>query len=381
MTITPSSPFSWRAPPIDLAGLAGARPDPYDASDREEAERFIGWHRNEAKPGAFVSFSGAQQYRKENRHDGILRYLVEQGGLTPALKKWRAAPPSSEPELSLDIDELAPDSAVRDAEGRPIVRGSRLTLRATVREIAPAKVDQIRWRAPTTARTVCLQRPMTATTQPTFLRPHVAARRSHADAGGHAVRGGSPRADDFLPAALLSAAAGGGPRPGLVGTALWRAGAEVNGGPAEVSQGKLAIEATCRPRMEGPAAPKMLVTLRNITTGKEVQAQAPAIRATLELQPGTNELEIVAWNEGLEPGLRDYGTTRQRLPLIKYIPERVPPPPQVTLESVKPAPLPPSRSMAGVSSRSRAARGCARADHGGGATDRGYPGWQAAGRL
>jgi WD40 repeat protein len=138
--------FFMRDEAKDRLWLAWNPTGPYDAVDRVRAESVIGWHSNTGKPAAPASFSPAAQYRKETYRPGLLKYLVEEGNLSDALKKWNdAAPPK--PGMGLRLE--APKTQFpRDAQGRVLVQGPPLglTLHGELFDILASKVKRVRWR-------------------------------------------------------------------------------------------------------------------------------------------------------------------------------------------------------------------------------------------
>ena len=113
--------FFMRDEAKDRLWLAWNPTGPYDAIDRVRGESVIGWHSNTGKPSAPASFSPAAQYRKETYRPGLLKYLVEKGNLSDALKEWNNAP-APKPGMGLRLE--APKTQFpRDAQGRVLVQG------------------------------------------------------------------------------------------------------------------------------------------------------------------------------------------------------------------------------------------------------------------
>ena len=94
---------------------------PYDVSDRE-AERFLGWHFNPAKPDAAAAFAAAAQYREQRYRRGILRHLLSAGNLSGALATWEKEDRKRKlPEANLRLwlnEDVGLDPRQADPQGR-----------------------------------------------------------------------------------------------------------------------------------------------------------------------------------------------------------------------------------------------------------------------
>jgi WD40 repeat protein len=131
----------------DRLWLAWTPTGPYDTPDRVRAEGVIGWHSNTGKESAPAEFAPAAQYRNESYRPGLLKFLVAEGNLSGALKKWDDAP-APKPEMGLRLE--APKTGFpRDARGCVLMEGAPpkyMQLRTDLSGILPAKVKRVRWR-------------------------------------------------------------------------------------------------------------------------------------------------------------------------------------------------------------------------------------------
>jgi WD40 repeat protein len=128
---------------------------PYDVSG-PAAEGRLGWLTNTGDPAAPTTFAGADQYREQFYHEGLLGRLAETLNLNDALAAMRPPPL---PRLSLSIPE---------AEGR-FVRAGPATLRVDLENLAPSfplATAELRYRIWETGQTEEPEWIRTATTAP-----------------------------------------------------------------------------------------------------------------------------------------------------------------------------------------------------------------------
>jgi WD40 repeat protein len=263
---------------------------PYDASDPDQADRYIGWHINTGKPDAPITFSPADQHRKDYLREGLLAFLIKEGDLVPALHDYdRAKAPK--PTMSLYVPEAFPTATPVDRDGNEIVQHPRGLLRARVDDLPLDKVAWVKWqrddgdlkdfprhsegtyeadldlspdrkKVHTFHLVVCTVEDLPFTYHKTIK-----------------IR--------YLP-----------PPPKV---ALEE--------PPEVQNKDFTLKGTIQPGMEGPQAPQLKVSLR-LNGAKRPETTLPV---QLELRPGENEVLVTAENEGLLSELKELETTTRRL--------------------------------------------------------------------
>ena len=104
----------------------------YDASDRR-TERLIGWHFNTGKEDAPLPSPLPTSTARPSIGQGILKHLLIQGSLTPALKEWEKedrAKPLPNPKMNVWSDPVGPDPKLLDGRGETLVRQPQDRLRA-----------------------------------------------------------------------------------------------------------------------------------------------------------------------------------------------------------------------------------------------------------
>jgi len=92
---------------------------PYEASDRA-VEKLLGWHFNTGDPAIPVRFAGVDQYREKFFGPGLLGRLIEEGG-PPA--DW---PPLATPQMSLILRNGRGEPIVPDDHQRAVVQDRRV---------------------------------------------------------------------------------------------------------------------------------------------------------------------------------------------------------------------------------------------------------------
>jgi WD40 repeat protein len=120
---------------------------PFETSGRR-AERYVGWHFNTGDPDAPATFALIDQYRKEYYRDGILNFLVNRGDLAPALKDWsdqRKGEALPRPKMTMYADEVGPDPDKRNGLGQVIVRQLPVTVKLAIDDFPPDMLDTIQW--------------------------------------------------------------------------------------------------------------------------------------------------------------------------------------------------------------------------------------------
>lgn len=133
-----------RAEPRDWIGWSPF--GPYDSGDRK-AERWIGWHFNPTKSDAAATFdSPADQYHKEFHREGILRHLVAQGAIGPALREWDRddmRKPLPKPVMKPWIGEAGPNP--EKAGGAAVVRVAPKMLKLLVGNFPADRIAKLEW--------------------------------------------------------------------------------------------------------------------------------------------------------------------------------------------------------------------------------------------
>ncbi len=312
---------------------------PYDPGPGGTGEGRIGWQVNPNKPGQPVEYSSAAKYRKEYRRDGIVRHLVETGNLADALRAWKDEPVPP-PGLSLSINEIAPDHALRDRLGHPVVQTSELTLSAGIYGVPPAKLAGVEWQFDGGERThldedaghlrtVDLSklkwtrglhelRVIVRTVESTPVE-HVKTIRVH-----------------YMPLP-----------PSIEFSKDWlkeKFGAPM---PRElvVMESDFAFKAIAAPSENSPAGRRIKFRVRlnkkNQEKGwkdRDLGREGAEVLGTLRLQPGLNEVDVRAENDGASPDEPPLESAATPPLLVRYDPPV--PPTIVTVASVDPAPDP-----------------------------------------
>ncbi len=312
--------FFMRDEAKDRLWLAWNPTGPYDAADRVRAEGVIGWHSNTGKPSAPASFSPAAQYRKETYRPGLLKYLVEEGNLSDALKKWNDAG-APKPGMGLRLE--APKTQFpRDAQGRVLVQGPPrgLTLHGELFDILAAKVKRVRWRFDDGDWRDFDWQAETAFT-------------ADLDKANLTWRG-RPHEFSLLVETLEAAptqytrrltVSFAPPRP-----VITSAQADFQ----EVNEEAFPFKAVVTAGKDGPDAVKVRVTLRlNNGEPKVVDAK---ISEAADLVEGDNFIEVVAVNEGAPPETADAETATRRWKVRYTAPKKVAAP-TIYFESVSSA--------------------------------------------
>jgi WD40 repeat protein len=312
--------FFMRDEAKDRLWLAWNPTGPYDAIDRVRAEGVIGWHSNTGKASAPASFSPAAQYRKETYRPGLLKYLVAEGNLSDALKKWNAA---AVPKPGMGLRLEAPKTQFpRDAQGRMLVQGPPpgLTLHGELFDILASKVKRVRWRfddgdwrdfdwQSETAFTAELDKAKLTWRG----RPHefsLLVETLEAVPTQYTRR---------LPVSFAP------PRPEIT---------SAQADSLEVNAKAFPFTAAVTAAKDGPDAAKVRVTLRlNNGDPKVVDAK---IHETLDLAEGDNFIEVVAVNEGAPPETADAETATRRWKVRYSAPKKVAAP-TIYFESVSSA--------------------------------------------
>ena len=116
----------------------------YDSS-RAAADKLLNWHFNTGNVKTPTDFASLNKYRKEGmtfHRSGILKYLVERGSLSEAIKRWdvdNAPMPSLRLRISVDSKE---QTIVR---GHALVRKPLVQLKLTVDNYTPGIGDVVEW--------------------------------------------------------------------------------------------------------------------------------------------------------------------------------------------------------------------------------------------
>jgi WD40 repeat protein len=118
---------------------------PYDFSDRA-AERMLGWHQNTGDTRKPATAAPANQYRDTYYRPDILKYLTAHGSVGPALDAWKKDHPDKvrEPKLSLWFRELGPQPPA-DERGRVRIGQRKLTLALAVQDLPADRIESVRW--------------------------------------------------------------------------------------------------------------------------------------------------------------------------------------------------------------------------------------------
>lgn len=128
----------------------------YDVSS-DAAERFLGWHFNNARPEKPqpleepTTFAEARQHRKDYFRPGILSLLVAQGNAGDALERWKqleADKALPDPKMSFRLDDDVLEERVVLGQDRLLVRQppAKLGLSIVNPEFPPDRVEQIAWK-------------------------------------------------------------------------------------------------------------------------------------------------------------------------------------------------------------------------------------------
>jgi WD40 repeat protein len=123
----------------------GWNPNGQYESSAPRADRWIGWHFNTGDPQQPTRFATADQYRKEYYREGILKHLVAQGSLAPALKAWEdenRRKPLPPPRMTLWIDEVAPDPKQLAAV---VLTQPKVTLKLAVDDFPLDRLETLQW--------------------------------------------------------------------------------------------------------------------------------------------------------------------------------------------------------------------------------------------
>jgi WD40 repeat protein len=303
---------------------------PFEASGRR-AERYVGWHFNTGDPAAPATFALIDQYRKEYYRDGILNFLVNRGDLAPALKDWqdqRKTEALPRPKMTLYADEVGPDPEKRNGLGQFVVRQLPVTVKLAVDDFPTDMIDSIQWQVDGGA----LQN----------FPVGVSARERGADLellrGLHTIRA-VVKTREATPQTYTKEMMVKVVPPAPVVQPL--------AAPRQVNAAVLPWASKVQ---QGRADQAVRVRLAQTHQGKEVHSkiwdikpgaaeQVLDVSDKLELKPGDNEVEVVAFNADAakdEVGLE----TDRRSWVITYVPPEVKvPPARITLLRVATGPL------------------------------------------
>ncbi len=312
--------FFMRDEAKDRLWLAWNPTGPYDAIDRVRAESVIGWHSNTGKPAAPASYSPAAQYRRETYRPGLLKYLVEAGNLSDALKKWNdAAPPK--PGMGLRLE--APKTQFpRDGQGRVLVQGPPLglTLHGELFDILASKVKRVRWRFDDgNWRDFDWQSELDFTAELDKANLTWRGRPHEFSLLVETLEAAPTQYTRRLPVSFAP------PRPVIT---------SAQADSLEVNAKAFPFTATAAAAKVGPDAAKVRVTVRlNDGDPKIVGAK---IHETLDLAEGDNFIEVVAGNEGAPPETADAETAMHRWKVRYTAPKKVAAP-TIYFESVSSA--------------------------------------------
>ncbi len=303
----------------------------YDASDRR-AERNIGWHFNTGNPEAPTSFALADQYRKEYYRPGILRHLVAQGHLAPALKTWEAEEKSKKlptPKMTLWIDEIGPDPRKVDRQGQVLLQQRRATLRLAIHDFPLDRLASVHWQLDGGPR-----QPFSQVSGPyhTAVLAQLPAQR-----GVHTirvtVRTDETKPQEFTqdmslryqppPPVMLSQLAGLAPFLGPVVP-----------GQLLVDEAEFSLEALILPGLDASVRIRHRYQNKDLLTETLALSKPTKIAKPLQLQKGDNLLEIIATNKDATHGYEEFETQRLTLQ-VRYLPAAVKlPPPRLSLDRV-----------------------------------------------
>lgn len=303
---------------------------PFEASGRR-AERYVGWHFNTGDPAAPATFALIDQYRKEYYRDGILNFLVNRGDLAPALKDWqdqRKTEALPRPKMTLYADEVGPDPEKRNGLGQFVVRQLPVTVKLAVDDFPTDMIDSIQWQVDGGA----LQN----------FPVGVSARERGADLellrGLHTVRA-VVKTREATPQTYTKEMVVKVVPPAPVVQPL--------AAPRQVNAAVLPWASKVQ---QGRADQAVRVRLAQMHQGKEVHSkiwdlkpgaaeQVLDVSDKLELKPGDNEVEVVAFNT--EAAKDDVGLeTDRKTWVITYVPPEVKvAPARITLLRVATGPL------------------------------------------
>jgi WD40 repeat protein len=299
---------------------------PYD-SGAPETERLLGWHFNPTDPASPDSaFATADQYRKEYRREGILKNLVAEADLKRALGAWEKEQPAPlPPRMGLWIKEVGPDPRLIDNRGQVLVRGPTVTLAVAVHDFPIDRVDSLTWQLDDGP--------------PVAFEPG-RGRERDADLAAVLQRRGLHKVRVVLRNSEVE------PRE-KVQELLVRyqperpeVAIEAPDNPV-VKQAAFHLQATVKPDKNAKVGVKVTVVQRHRAQGKEKEVFRKdldgSIDQELTLQPGDNDIEVVAENKDALAGYEDAEQTRQRLRL-RFVPEpEKAPAPQVDVKVQQPA--------------------------------------------
>jgi WD40 repeat protein len=320
--------------PADRRWVGWSPQGPYDTGDLVRGERYIGWHFNTDRPDAPTAFGEAGKYRRDFYRDHILRYLLERGNLSDALKDWEKAPARGG-RAELSIDGLDP-RAGRDPAGHPIVQHTDLVLQARLTGIEPAKVQKVEWQ---------LWRHGPKGPEPVSGPPRSFAGKDgllEADLSRMAWQRGVHEARVVVTPLQESPVARTAsvwlhylpPAPTVEFPRAWLKetfGTEQAPERHDWGRKKFPLVARVVP---GAAGPRVRIRLRH--NGKVEEVDGPEVRKDIELRQGRNDVEVEAVNEGADesPELRKYESAVRRL-VLDHSPETAAP--RITLLAVVPA--------------------------------------------
>jgi WD40 repeat protein len=309
---------------------------PYDASGAR-AEEYLGWHFNTGDEERPTTFAPAGQYRKQYYKEGLLKYLVAQGDLAAALAtRERELPPPPRPVMTPFIGEIGP-AAPKDAQGRILVQRLPATLKLPVDNVDPDEIASVGWRfdgggvQQFTSDDGSGEWTVDLSNQAWRRGPHqvdVVVELKHGDrkefTGTLLLRyQPPPPLVRFTPAWFERTFGGDAPLPGCVEGQVLRL--------PQQAAAQLVLEGEVQPGADGE---NVRVTLTQ--AGKAPLTPPRRFRQALELQPGDNQIELRAANQGALAGFENAETTAWHL-AVRYQPPRVVVPPEVVLNEVRPS--------------------------------------------
>ncbi len=120
---------------------------PYDVGGHE-AERYLGWHFNPARPGEPVRFAAAAAYRERMNKPGLLKAILDHANLTDALRALEK--PVSLPRATIltAVDVADPVRLAVGGAEQILVRQPHVTLRLRVQgpSLSKGEVESVTWR-------------------------------------------------------------------------------------------------------------------------------------------------------------------------------------------------------------------------------------------
>lgn len=292
---------------------------PYDSSGRD-AERLLGWHTNTGEDKQPATFALAREHHDANYRQDILKYLAKTGSVGQAIDAWKKDHPEKvrEPKMTVWINEPGSQTPM-DAQGRIIVRVPPTKLFLSIYEPPLGKIESIRWQVGTNRGEFTADGPDTKEWSADLSK--LALGR-----GEHRIRvtlvTAAPDSQEYQresfvtyqpPSPVVKALAA---LPRVVDKAEYRLQVEVLPAEAHIADIRLSQ------RHEG----------KERVADKPLEAKEKTrIDRTLKLEPGLNQIRLVARNQDAPAGSE---TNALSLDVLYKTPR-----PLITLSGVQPVPI------------------------------------------